>query len=501
MEIFKLFGSIFVDTEEADKSISKTDEKAGGLGKTLLNSAASAGKFALGVGTAAAAGATALMGVATKSAETAKEIDVMSERVGFSKQAYQEWSYIAEQCGTSMDTLQGGITDLAEKMDDAKAGTGEAAEIFDRLGVSVVDSNGNLRDQQAVFEETILALQGMENAAERQALATKLMSTTGEELLPLLNSEAGSMEEMKQKAHELGLVMSDETINAGSEFSGTLREVESMFSAVVTQIGTQVMPVIMALLEWIILNMPMIQEIFSEVFSFISEVVQAAIVIIEALMPTVEKVFSFIGDLWKTMLKPILDNIIEFIVNVFSGNFEGAFKNLINIVKIIWDKLVDIIKNPVNTVIGIINKFVAGIVGGINSVIDAINGMKIDVPDWVTDLTGMKSFGFSIPNVSAREIPMLANGGSVIDPGKVLVGEYGAELLELPAGARVTPLTNSHGDLLGADEVINILRSILTELKLLRSELYETLIDALVNGVEIDWSDRTLARLIRKYVG
>lgn len=480
MEIFKLFGSIFVDTEEADKSISKTDKKAGGLGETLLKGATTAGKFAVGLGTAAAAGATALVGIASKAAESSKEISIMSERIGFSSDAYQEWSYIAQQCGSNMDTLQGGITDLAEKMDDARTGTGEAAEIFDKLGISVVDANGNLRDQQSVFEETITALQGVENAAERQALATKLMSTTGEELLPLLNGQIGTIDELKNSAHDLGLVMTEETVSAGTEFAQTFEQIKSMLSVMVTQIGTAVMPIIQQLLEWVMENMPTIKAIFGEVFVFIGDIVQAAMVIIEALMPVVEKVFGFIGHLWNSSLKPMLENIIEFVENIFTGNLEGAFRNLINIIKGIWDGIILIIKEPLNGVISIINKF-----------IDGLNQLKI--PDWVPGIGGK--------GINIQEIPLLAKGGNIIGDGHVIVGDAGPELLSLPAGARVTPLANSHGDLLGTGETVKILRLILTELKLLRLELYDTLVDALVNGVEIDWSDRTLARLIRKYAG
>ena len=128
------------------------------------------------------------------------------------------------------------------------------------------------------------------------------MSTTGEELLPLLNSEAGSMEEMKQKAHDLGLVMSDDAVNAGVVFGDTLDDVKQSFGMVVTTIGVQVMPIIQKLLEWVLDNMPMIQSIFGEVFAFVGQGVEAAMVVIEALMPTIEKVFGFIGDLWNVSL-------------------------------------------------------------------------------------------------------------------------------------------------------------------------------------------------------
>ena len=72
MEIFKLFGSIFVDTTEADEKIEKTGKKSEGLGTKLGNVAKTAGKWALGLGTAAVTAATAIGGMAVN---TAKDID------------------------------------------------------------------------------------------------------------------------------------------------------------------------------------------------------------------------------------------------------------------------------------------------------------------------------------------------------------------------------------------------------------------------------------------
>lgn len=59
-----------------------------------------------------------------------------------------------------------------------------------------------------------------------------------------------------------------------------------------------------------------------------------------------------------------------------------------------------------------------------------IGGKGFDVPDWVP-VVGGKSF----------KIPMLANGGVLRSSGSVLVGEAGPEVLSLPMGARVTPLS------------------------------------------------------------
>ena len=72
MEIFKLFGSIFVDTTEADEKIEKTGKKSEGLGTKLGNVAKTAGKWALGLGAAAVTAATAIGGMAIN---TAKDVD------------------------------------------------------------------------------------------------------------------------------------------------------------------------------------------------------------------------------------------------------------------------------------------------------------------------------------------------------------------------------------------------------------------------------------------
>ena len=242
--------------------------KAGKAGFDVVSGAVKAAGNGLKIYTTAVVGAgTALAGLSVSSADSAKEIDYMSQRVGMSTKSYQEWEYIAQKAGTSMDTLQGGITDLAEKMDDAAAGEGEAAELFQRLGVSVVDANGNLRAQEDVFNDTIVALQGVSNAAERQAIATKLMSTTGEELLPLLNGEIGSVKELKQQANDLGVVMSDTAINAGVEFKDSLTDLQAAAKGAGNGIASSFLPALTTMSEDVAQTLPSISSAVAGLFS------------------------------------------------------------------------------------------------------------------------------------------------------------------------------------------------------------------------------------------
>lgn len=340
MELFKLLGTIAIENEEANESIEETSSKAGKVAEALKKGAGVAAKFGAAVVTGTAAAGAALTGIASSAASNAHEIDVMSQRIGFSLETYQEWEYIASKCGSTMETLQGGITDFAEKMDDAASGTGEAAEIFDRLGINVLDSEGKLREQQDVFEETIVALQAMENATERQALATKLMSTTGEELLPLLNGQVGSIDELKKSAHELGAVMSEEAVAAGVELNSTLDDVKKSAGAVGSKIGVAVFPVLQKLLDMVLQFMPQVHGIF-ERFS------PLLISLMDSLMPMLfslgESVFPMLIGLLEALLPPCIQ-ITEAILPVLLQVLDMLLPPLIQIVQALLPPLVQLLQ-------------------------------------------------------------------------------------------------------------------------------------------------------------
>lgn len=226
MELFKLFGSIAVENAEANSAIDETGDKAESFSSKLKDGIATAAKW----GTAIVAGATTavagLAKLATSSASTADNIDKMSQKIGISREAYQELDFIFSQSGTSVDNLQMGMKSLIAAMDGAASGTESNIEQFEKLGISVTDANGDLRDGEEVMFETLAALQAMENQTEKARLASELFGRSGTELMPLLNSEAGSIEAMKEQAHELGLVLGDELIDDGVELTDTLDQNE-----------------------------------------------------------------------------------------------------------------------------------------------------------------------------------------------------------------------------------------------------------------------------------
>jgi hypothetical protein len=194
---------------------------------------------------AAAAAVTAAVASITKAVNSTikltDNIDKMSQRIGVSRQAFQEWDFILSQNGMNISQLQTGIKTLSSAAEEASRGVVTYSRTFKTLGVSVVDSNGSLKDQETLLFDTIYALAEVENTTQRTALATDLLGRSATDLAPLLNSGADSIEELRDMAHDLGLVLSDETVDAGVKLTDTIDQMKRTFSALM---ATALTPVI-----------------------------------------------------------------------------------------------------------------------------------------------------------------------------------------------------------------------------------------------------------------
>ena len=106
MEIFKLVGSVMVDTADAEKSISKTGDEAEGLGTKLANGTKTAAKWAAGVAAGAVAVGTAMVKAAKDTASDMDAIDKASQRMKMGVESYQELAYAAKLSGVEMSTME-----------------------------------------------------------------------------------------------------------------------------------------------------------------------------------------------------------------------------------------------------------------------------------------------------------------------------------------------------------------------------------------------------------
>ena len=124
-------------------------------------------------------------------------------------------------------------------------------------------------------------------------------------------------------------------------------------------------------------------------------------------------------------VKAIFQNIIDFIDNVFSGNWSAAWQNIVNIFGNLFGMIVNLAKAPIN-----------GVISAINWVLSKINSISVTIPDWVPGVGG-KTLGFNIPT-----IPQLAEGGVATSPTLAEIGEGGEPEAVMPLSKLADLLDN-----------------------------------------------------------
>ena len=145
MEIFRLFGSIFIKDDEAQKSLRKTDDKAGKVAETLGKAAKAAIKWGAIIGTAATAAGGALLALTKKSAESADALLVNAQKAGVTTDAYQEMSYALGQAGMEQNSINRALERLNQRIGLAEEGNKGYIEALNKLTISTRDANNEIR--------------------------------------------------------------------------------------------------------------------------------------------------------------------------------------------------------------------------------------------------------------------------------------------------------------------------------------------------------------------
>lgn len=119
-----------------------------------------------------------------------------------------------------------------------------------------------------------------------------------------------------------------------------------------------------------------------------------------------DNVFKAIGGIIDGVKKAFI-GLMNFITGVFTGDWGKAWNGIKDFFGGIWDGIVALFKGAINIIID-----------AMNWLIRQLNKVKVDLPGWVEDLTGVGSFGINIP-----EIPRLARGGLAFGPTLAMVGD------------------------------------------------------------------------------
>lgn len=149
----------------------------------------------------------------------ADKYDDLSAQYDITTASLQEFEYIASQTGATLETVLSTMTMMYNR---AK----EDDEVFGKLGVSVRDVNGNMKTMDTLFWEVKEALDNVENSGDRSALMLEAFGRNAMSLGEFLRRDTTELQQMAEKSHELGIILSEETTEGAGAFNDKLAELK-----------------------------------------------------------------------------------------------------------------------------------------------------------------------------------------------------------------------------------------------------------------------------------
>ena len=246
MDLMALSATLTLDSKDYEQGIKKAQtngnqlaaslEKSFGRVKTALKAAFTVAAVKKSV--------DGIMNLANTTAQAADRIDKQSQALGISRKAFQQWDYILAQSGASIDSLGVSMKTLNTAI---LGGSDSAVEAFDQLGLKLSDLQG--LSQEDAFGKVVDAFQRMPQDARKSALAVQLFGRQGQTLMPLLNTSAEGMAQLRANTERLGFTMSDSMVDAGVKFGDTLDDLKRTGDGLKNTLGYALMEPLTGIFE------------------------------------------------------------------------------------------------------------------------------------------------------------------------------------------------------------------------------------------------------------
>lgn len=407
VEVFKLFGSIFVNNDEANKSIAETEKKSKGVASTLGNGIKTAAKWGTALVGGAAAGVGALSTVAESTREYRTEMGKLDTAfttnkfsaadakqtysdlyavVGDSGQATEAANHLSLLCNSTKD-LQSwteictgvygqfgdslpieGLTEAANETAKVGVVTGSLADALNWMGVSEDEFNEKLakcsseQERQQLITSTLTSLYSdasaqyketngdvMESNRAHQQLSDT-MAQIGAVAEPVLNSLIGLGGKLLEQLSPIIEGVADSLVPALINICEEVAPIiVSMLEQIMPLIG-ELLPFIAQLIEQLApLIVQVVEQLFPPLLQIIQDLLPYFMQIIQAIMP----LFSTLVE----VLMPVIEMFVQLagvLLNGLLAALTPIIEDLATFLNDLLTPLIPIISELCDTIVGIL---------------------------------------------------------------------------------------------------------------------------------------------------
>lgn len=255
----------------------------------------------------------------------------MADRTGMTTEELSGLKYAAEMSGSSLEAVEKAAVEMSKQI-----GTGGAA--FKELGIQIEDVNGEVRPTIDLMGEVADRFKDMPDGAGKSAEAMKIFGSAGADLIPLLNAGSEGIEEMRDEAERLGVVLSTEAANSAANFNDSMQRLTTRFKGLAMQVFANVVPQIEAYADATVEaadktgDLDGIADKIATTFGLMGRIVEGARVSFVLAGETIGAVFASIFEAAKRQIE-MYTGLLTTLGNAAKAALKGNFADAARIAK------------------------------------------------------------------------------------------------------------------------------------------------------------------------
>ena len=381
------------------------------------------GKAAKAATAAFAAAGTAAIAAAFQTAKYGDEIAKTAPKLGVTTDGLQEMNFWAERNGVSSSNLERALGRLNQRIGDGTEEGSKYVKALNGIGVATLDAEGNVRGTEEVFRDTIEALRGIEEPSMQSAMAAEIFGTKlGRDLMPALQDSSLSLEEAAAMAHELGLVMDGEALEASERFTDGWGDITAQIGGFIREAAVPLMTfmadVVFPLISEGIVVLRRLFDAFKDGETAAEGFGQAASLIGEGLGALFGRLLEAVQNIFGRIVDWLVSGGFEMILNSLLAARERMFDAAMQLFPVILDALVELVPQLIDFLANtVVPRLLDEIVRAVPMLLDAALTLFRSLVDAVvTVLPGLVQvlFGEVLPTILTTILDMLPE---ILDAG------------------------------------------------------------------------------------